>query len=355
MRVGAWPHGFLVSRNLTGDSATGLGAWSDDQIVTALRMGRVSDRVLNLFDMPWHWLHSLSDDDAKAIARYLKALPPVKNRIPAPLHYGVLETIVSKLTRPLPAVPTLKLTFADGQFGQTYGGPPREWPQTWLIRAQWLVLAVGVILFVVAAPANRRWPRTRKGWLKLVTGLVGLTLLGLLGSALYHLPFLRMIPPEQIISGATAGLPTPDTTALGSPQRAAMVVRGRYIYSVASCAICHNANGSGGPKVSWKPFGTLWVRNITPDAETGIGRWSDPEISRAIRSGVSRDGYQLHWQGMIWDHASNWDEEDLRAVIAYLRAMPAVKNRVPPDRPPSPADCEAYTFWTSESHQQGCR
>jgi hypothetical protein len=62
-------------------------------------------------------------------------------------------------------------------------------------------------------------------------------------------------------------------------------------------------------------WGQLWVRNITPDSETGIGKWSDAEISRAIQSGVGRDGYQLYWQGMIWDHASNWDDEDLRAVI----------------------------------------
>ena len=108
-------------------------------------------------------------------------------------------------------------------------------------------------------------------------------------------------------------------------------------------------------KVSWKPMGTLWVRNITPDSETGIGKWSDAEISRAIRSGVSRDGYQLHWQGMTWDHASNWDEEDLRAVIGFLRTMPAVRNKVPADRPPAPDDCDVYTFWVSESHEPGCR
>ena len=97
------------------------------------------------------------------------------------------------------------------------------------------------------------------------------------------------------------------------------------------------------------------TRNLTPDAETGLGKWSDAEIARAIRSGVSRDGYQLHWQGMIWDHASNWDETDLRAVIAYLRALPPVKNKVMPDRAPAPDDCEIYTFWTSESHTQGCQ
>jgi mono/diheme cytochrome c family protein len=267
----------------------------------------------------------------------------------------VVETIVGKLTRPLPAATTIRLSYADGQFGQTEDGAPREWPQTWLIRGQWLVLMAGTILFVLAGPPDRRWPRTAKGWAKLMGWLVGLGILGGLVYALYLLPLLGVIPPKQIISGPTAGLPQPDTATLGSPERGAMVARGRYIYSVASCALCHGANGSGGSKVNWKSMGTLWVRNITPDSGTGIGRWSDAEISRAIRSGVSRDGYQLHWQGMIWDHASNWDEEDLRAVIAFLRAMPPVNKRVPADRPPAADDCEVYTFWTSESHEPGCR
>jgi mono/diheme cytochrome c family protein len=262
---------------------------------------------------------------------------------------------VSKLTRRLPAVPTVNLTYADGRFGQTLEGAPRDWPQAWLIRGQWLVLFIGVVLFILAGPAERRWPRTRRGWLKLSGGIVGLVILALLCAALYQLPLLRIIPPEQIIKGATAGLPTPDSSRLGSPERAAMVARGRYIYSVASCATCHGANGSGGLKVSWKPMGTLWVRNITPDSATGIGTWSDAEISRAIRSGVSRNGYQLHWQGMVWDHLSNWDEEDLRAVIAFLRVMPAVKRKIPADRPPAADDCEVYTFWTSESQEPGCR
>jgi hypothetical protein len=57
---------------------------------------------------------------------------------------------------------------------------------------------------------------------------------------------------------------------------------------------------------------------------------------------------------MIWDHASNWDEEDVRSVIAYLRALPPVHNAVPDPSPPSDADCVIYTFWTSESHTPGC-
>jgi mono/diheme cytochrome c family protein len=354
MLVGAYPYGVIVSRNLTSDSATGLGRWTEAQIVAALRDGRARGRVLNMYDMPWLFLHRLSDDDATAIARYLKVLPPVSNRIPEPLHYGVIETILNKLTRKLPAVPTTSLTFADQRFGQP-SGPPRERPQTWLINAQWLVLLLGALAFGFAAPAGRRLPAGGREWLRTITALLGLGLAGLLGAAIYRLPLLTVIPPDQIAGGALAAIREPDSAVLRSPEQATLARRGRYLFTIASCVLCHGPDGSGGLKVSWKPMGTLWTRNLTPDPETGLARWSDAEIARAIRSGISRDGYQLHWQGMIWDHSSNWDEEDLQALIAYLRALPPVRHRIPPDRPPAPDDCEVYTFWTSESHMPGCR
>jgi hypothetical protein len=58
---------------------------------------------------------------------------------------------------------------------------------------------------------------------------------------------------------------------------------------------------------------------------------------------------------MIWDHASNWDEEDVRALIAYLRAMPPVRRAIPAARPPAPDDCTTYTFWVARSAAAGCR
>jgi mono/diheme cytochrome c family protein len=135
----------------------------------------------------------------------------------------------------------------------------------------------------------------------------------------------------------------------------ALAMRGRYLYTVTSCALCHGPSGAGGGKISWRPMGTLWTRNITPDPDTGIGRWSDTQIARAIRSGVAADGRPLHWQGMIWDHLSNLDEEDVRALVVYLRAMPPVARQVPPPRPPAPDDCATYTFWLGPSRQAGCR
>jgi mono/diheme cytochrome c family protein len=105
MRVGAYPQGVFVSRNLTGDVETGLGRWSEAEIAKAIREGRARGRLLNIWGMPWMFLHRLTDADARAIATFLKTLPPVRNAIPDPLHYGSLETLAVKLTRTLHAVP----------------------------------------------------------------------------------------------------------------------------------------------------------------------------------------------------------------------------------------------------------
>jgi mono/diheme cytochrome c family protein len=354
MRVEAYPQGVFVTRNLTSEPETGLGNWTEDQIAAAIRNGRTPTRTLNIWGMPWMFLHSLREDDALAIASYLKTLPPVRNQIPAPLHYGVVETIISKLTRPLPAANPTVLTYADGNFGDTKPGLPRDLIQRVLVGGQWLVLIAGAVAFILAGPPEHRFPSRVRGWLLTVLAGVGLFVCGLIGLAVYRLPALRIIPPEQIANAVTASIPKPDPATLSSPEQAALVERGRYLFTVASCAFCHGNNGSGGSKISWAAFGTLWTRNISSSPVTGIGAWSHAEIARAMRSGVTPDGRMLHWQGMIWDHASNWDEEDLRALLAYLRALPPVQREIPPARPPTVDDCVVYTFWVAKSATPGC-
>jgi mono/diheme cytochrome c family protein len=352
MRVEAYPHGMLVSPNLTSDAETGLGNWSEAQIVDALTNGRAPDRVLNLFDMPWIRFHNLSHDDALAIARYLKtALPPVHNQVPSALRYGVVETILNKLTRQPPAFQTTVLTYGDGNWGSMHGGLTRDLPQQILIGLQWLVLLIGIVAFVFGPPRERRFPRRVRGWVVTILAIVGLLLCAIVGYFLYEMPQVRLIPPN-VVAQPKPKLKLPNDT---TPEQKAMAERGQYLYAVGTCALCHNNDGSGGAKISWRPMGTLWVRNISSDPDTGIGTWSDAEVARAIRSGVSRDGYALHWQGMTWDHASNWDEEDIRALIAFLRTLPPIRNKVPADRPPAPDDCEVYTFWTSPSSNNGCK
>lgn len=119
----------------------------------------------------------------------------------------------------------------------------------------------------------------------------------------------------------------------------ATLERGRYLVrNAAPCGACHGDPAqveammagaevplSGGYR--WPiPPGTIYARNITPDAATGIGNIPDSAIARALRHGVGHDGRALlpfmEMQGLA--------DDDLAAVISYLRAQPAVHNPVPP-------------------------
>ncbi len=76
------PWGTTYARNLTPDGPTGLGAWTEDQIVTAIRTGQRPDGTPILPPMPWTDFANLTDQDAHAIAAYLKTLTPIAHRVP---------------------------------------------------------------------------------------------------------------------------------------------------------------------------------------------------------------------------------------------------------------------------------
>ena len=84
----AWasPWGIAFAANLTPDSATGLGTWTEDDFIKTLRSGKHkgSDRMI-LPPMPWQFIGKMSDQDLKAIYAYLRSLPPVSNQVPSPI------------------------------------------------------------------------------------------------------------------------------------------------------------------------------------------------------------------------------------------------------------------------------
>jgi mono/diheme cytochrome c family protein len=100
----------------------------------------------------------------------------------------------------------------------------------------------------------------------------------------------------------------------------ALVKRGRDLAAIGNCSDCHTLRGgkgfAGGVPVP-TPFGTIYSSNITPDAETGIGRWPEAAFRRAMRSGVDRDGRHLY-PTFPYDHFVNVSDEDDRALYAYL-------------------------------------
>src|SRR5262249_28870814 len=72
--------------------------------------------------------------------------------------------------------------------------------------------------------------------------------------------------------------------------------------------------------------GRIRPRNITPDKETGLGNWTDGEILRAMREGVSKDGHPLFPQMPYGTYGKYLGDEDALAIIAYLKTLKPIKN-----------------------------
>ncbi len=123
-------------------------------------------------------------------------------------------------------------------------------------------------------------------------------------------------------------------TAAGPAAAQTDLARGRYIFGAAGGCGCHTVAGqpvnSGGRRYDG-PFGTVYSSNITPDRRTGIGSWTDEQVIAAIRLGRRPNGDRLipvHpytvFNGMA--------EDDLRALVAFLRTVPPVDRPTPPRR-----------------------
>jgi len=83
----AGPWGVSFTANLTPDSETGLGKWTEETFIQAMRTGRHEGQGRPILPpMPWPWFGQASDEDLKAIFAYLQTLPPIKNRVPQPIE-----------------------------------------------------------------------------------------------------------------------------------------------------------------------------------------------------------------------------------------------------------------------------
>jgi len=224
-----WRIGTARASNLTSDQETGLGAWSEAEIVRALRNGVSRDSRLLAPVMPYEWFHKMSDADAFAVARYLKSLPPVQNAVrQSPnLIFRIGRAVVLS---PKPAMAVSSL-------------PQEPAPAYGAYLAQHVALC-----------ADCHTPRR-----------------GLLAKA------------DQ--SRLFAGTSTPPK---GFP-----------------------ANPS----------------NITSDADTGIGRWTEADFMKAMREGVNPAGVHLH-PFMPWRSFQHMTDDDLRALYLYLRTTPPIRNAV---------------------------
>ena len=215
----------VYAANITPDKETGIGNWTDEQIIRAIREG-VDDEGNVIFPpMPVPTYNNMSDDDVKAIVAYLRTVKPIHNEVPG-----------SKWNMPLQAMPPAKV---------------------------------------------------------------------------------KSTPPAT------------DKVAHGS----------YIVNALAHCFECHTTRGptgapdfaghmgAGGFDITLAPDAVVMTPNITPDPETGIGKWSDADIKKAITEGISPSGGHLS-PPMPYPFFKNMTEEDLDAVVAYLRTIPPIKNKV---------------------------
>ena len=80
------PWGVSFAANLTPDTTTGLGGWSEDMFIQTLRNGKHMGSGRNLLPpMPWNWVNQMTDEDLKAVFAYLKSIPAVHNEVPQPI------------------------------------------------------------------------------------------------------------------------------------------------------------------------------------------------------------------------------------------------------------------------------
>jgi mono/diheme cytochrome c family protein len=225
--------------NITPDVETGVGAWSDDELMRAIRDGVSRDGHFLLPFMPFSGYQAMSDEDVRSIVAYLRGVPAFKQPKPR----------------------------TENQLG---------------LLPRLLFTKVGVQM---------------------------------------HLP-VHDVPP---------------------PSKADKVQAGAYLAAIGACAECHSLTKKG-PRKRDDPqylsgsenpmedpsFGKVWARNLTPDVETGLGRYRPEVIKQAMRDGKRLDGKRMAPpMSIMLPHYSGMAEEDLDALVAYLKSVPPARHQVP--------------------------
>ena len=206
--------------NITTDVETGIGGWSDEEIIRSIRDGLRPDGSLIGPPMPSPFFRGMSDNDARAVVAYLRTIEPISH-------------VVEKSTYTIPLPPAY--------------GPPVE-----------------------------------------------------------YVPDVD--PEDELAYGTYLAVTLGHCIDCHTP-----LVEGQLDFSRT------NEGGRVLPNV----FGinTIVSRNITPHPQFGIGEWSDDEIKRAITQGVSPRG-RKHLIGMAYPYYATIEDEDLDAIVTYLRSVP---------------------------------
>jgi mono/diheme cytochrome c family protein len=140
--------------------------------------------------------------------------------------------------------------------------------------------------------------------------------------------------------GATA-------TAHGQADQKELVARGQYIFAVAGGCACHSepkGTHNAGARPFPIPLGTVYSTNLTSDKETGLGGWTDQQIIDGITKGLRKDGSRI-LPVMPYGAYSGMAQDDLKALVAYLRTLKPVRKPTPDLKAPPLARSLGTAAW----------
>jgi mono/diheme cytochrome c family protein len=151
----------------------------------------------------------------------------------------------------------------------------------------------------------------------------------------------------------------PSAVKLGermSPGPYGDIARGRYLVRAGDCEACHTAPGGvpfAGDRAIPTPFGTIYSSNLTPDPETGLGRWSDADFYRAMHEGIDRLGNHLY-PAFPYPWYTRLSRDDVRAIKAYLDTLAPVRQAKRRNELPWPLDQRGLmAAWNGMYFQDG--
>jgi cbb3-type cytochrome c oxidase subunit III len=309
---------------------------SDDDLIGSVRRGLYGTA------MPG-WDRILSDGDIADVVQYIKSLSPQFAAQPAqPVAIGDgLPTSPASIARGLQVYDKLQCGKCHGTDGRGTGAVTQAFEDDWRMPLR-------------AADLTEPWTfhggaTSRDIYLRFRTGMTGTPMPSFADAAsdaeMWDLANYVVSLARKPVWSMNAEEVQQFYAQLEAKTKADPVARGGHLVATLGCALCHSPVDdskrilpgmtlAGGLLIRINPFGDFPTGNLTSDKATGLGSWTNDEIRRAITKGILRDGSRLLPYPMDYGSYSTLTPEDLDAIVAYLRTVPPVSNKVPPPSRP---------------------
>jgi mono/diheme cytochrome c family protein len=306
---------------------------TDDDLIRSVRQGLYGTA------MP-AWDRILPDGDIRDVVEYVKGMSPQFATPPRPV------TIGDGAPSSLESVARGRLVYDKLQCGKCHGSDGRgTGAVATVFEDDWKQL-------LPASDLTEPWTfhggaTSRDVFFRFRTGMMGTPMPSFADAATepemwdlanYVLSLGRKPVWSMTAEEVAALYARQDADAARNPVR-----RGEHLVDTLGCAMCHSPVDdhrrvlpgmrlAGGMLFRVEPFGDFPAGNLTSDKDTGLGNWTDDEIKRAITKGILRNGMRLLPFPMDYGSYSTMKPSDLDAIVAYLRTVPPVSNKVPPPK-----------------------